>query len=82
MSDDRGSLGTNILLFLLGAAAGAVVVALTTPKNGPDLRADIKELSRRLKVRAKEAGKVLRSGCGDEAAAAPEEEQEHGEVGL
>lgn len=75
MSDENGSLGTNILLFLLGAAAGAVVVALTTPKRGPDLRADLRDLSRRLKDRAVEAGKALRPGCRE---AAPEEH----EVGL
>ena len=77
MSDERGNLGTNILLFLLGAAAGAVVVALTTPKRGPDLRADLRDLSRRLKDRAVEAGKALRPGC-RESVAAPEEH----EVGL
>ena len=77
MSDERGSLGTNILLFLLGAAAGAVVVALTTPKRGPDLRADLRDLSRRLKDRAVEAGKALRPGDREPINAA----EEH-EVGL
>lgn len=74
MSEERGSLGTNILLFLLGAAAGAVVVALTTPKRGPDLRADLRDLSRRLKDRAVEAGKALRPGCRDHAEAPDEHE--------
>ena len=40
MSEENGALGQNLLLFLLGAAAGAVVVALVTPKSGPDLRAE------------------------------------------
>jgi len=55
MSDENGNLGTGILLFLLGAAAGAVVVALTTPKTGPDLRSDIKDLAGKLKRKVKEA---------------------------
>jgi gas vesicle protein len=59
MSDDRGSLGTNLLMFLLGAAAGAVVVALVTPKSGPELRADVKDLAVRLKRKAQAAGQAL-----------------------
>jgi len=59
MSDDQGSLGTGILLFLLGAAAGAVVVALVTPKSGPELRADVHGLARRLRHRVKAAGQAL-----------------------
>jgi gas vesicle protein len=59
MSDDRGSLGTGILLFLLGAAAGAVVVALVTPKSGPELRADVKGLARRLRHKVKASRRVL-----------------------
>jgi hypothetical protein len=55
MSDENSSLGTGILLFLLGAAAGAVVVALTTPKTGPDLRTDLRDFSGRLKRRARAA---------------------------
>ena len=39
MSDDRGSSGGNLVLaFLAGAAAGAVVALLTSPKNGKDMR--------------------------------------------
>ena len=55
MSDENSSLGTGILLFLLGAAAGAVVVALTTPKTGTDLRSDIRDLSSRVRRRARAA---------------------------
>ncbi len=66
MSDESGNLGTGILLFLLGAAAGAVVVALTTPKSGPDLRADIRDLSGRLRRKAKEAGMAICPACGAE----------------
>lgn len=40
------------LTFLAGAAVGAVVVALTTPKTGPALRGDLKDLANRAKLRA------------------------------
>lgn len=33
--------------FLAGAAVGALAVALTTPKTGPELRGDLKDLARR-----------------------------------
>ena len=51
MSEERGSTGT-LLLFLAGAAVGAAVVALTTPKTGAELRGDFKGLGNRLKDRA------------------------------
>ena len=39
MSDDRESSGGNLLLaFLAGAAAGAVVALLTSPKSGKEMR--------------------------------------------
>ena len=39
MSDDRGNSGGNLLLaFLAGAAAGAVVALLTSPKSGKEMR--------------------------------------------
>jgi len=61
MSEENGVLKTNLLLFLLGAAAGAAVVALVTPKSGPDLREDIKELARMLKRKTRESESALRS---------------------
>jgi gas vesicle protein len=73
MSDERSALATNLMLFLLGAAAGAVVVALVTPKSGPDLRADIKGLAGKLRRRAKEAGMTLCPACDD---------REEGETGA
>ena len=51
MSDDRSSLGTNLLVFLAGAAVGAAIVALTTPKTGAELRGDLKDAGYRLKDR-------------------------------
>ena len=35
-----------LLTFLAGAAIGAIVVALTTPKSGPRLRKELKDLAR------------------------------------
>jgi len=49
MSEDRGSLGTSLVVFLAGAAVGAAVVALLTPKSGPELRADLRDLGGKLK---------------------------------
>ncbi|MGA2082565.1 MAG: YtxH domain-containing protein [Holophaga sp.] len=68
MSEENGALGSNLLFFLLGAVTGAVVVALVTPKTGPDLRAEIKDLTYKLKCKAKEAGIAQSSVCasGDE----------------
>jgi gas vesicle protein len=40
------SIGSVLLTFAVGAAVGAVVVALTTPKTGPGLRKDLKDLAR------------------------------------
>ena len=42
---NTGYAGTTLLLaFVAGAATGAVVVLLTAPKSGREMRADIKEL--------------------------------------
>jgi gas vesicle protein len=41
-----------LLTFLGGAALGAVVVALTTPKTGPRLRKDLKDLVCRARTKA------------------------------
>jgi gas vesicle protein len=51
MSEERGSVGTSLLVFLAGAAVGATIIALTTPKTGPELREDIKGLGNRVKDR-------------------------------
>ena len=44
--------GPLMLTFLAGATLGAVVVALATPRSGPELRADLKSMARRSKRRA------------------------------
>lgn len=47
MSQHQTSSALPLLLtFLAGAAIGAMVVALTTPKAGPRLREDLKALTR------------------------------------
>ena len=68
MSDEQGSVGTSLLIFLAGAAVGAAVVALTTPKTGAELRGDLKGLGDRVKdrvakLRADEEGKARLKGC-------------------
>ena len=54
MSEAKSSYSTTLLTFLAGAAGGAEVVALTTPKTGPELRGDLKDLSLRAKRKAGE----------------------------
>lgn len=44
--------GRAILAFLAGAAFGAVVMALASPKSGPEWRGDLKSLARRARRRA------------------------------
>lgn len=56
----RSSTAMSILIFLAGAALGAVVLALTTPKTGPRLRADLKRLAGRGRHRARMAMAGLR----------------------
>lgn len=38
--------------FLAGAAVGAAVIALTTPKTGPQLRGELKEMGNTLRKKA------------------------------
>lgn len=52
--EDTSSVGTLLLTFLAGAAVGAVVVALTTPKTGPELRGELKDIAGRAKLKADE----------------------------
>ncbi|BDU78753.1 YtxH domain-containing protein [Mesoterricola sediminis] len=55
MSDSRDFPGSGLMLFILGAA----VVALTTPKSGPELRSDLKDLGIRVRDRARRLGQDL-----------------------
>ncbi len=47
-----GSIGESLMLFVAGAAIGGLLVALNTPKTGPELREDLKGLGRRAKNKA------------------------------
>ncbi len=51
MSEKNVNIANSVWIFLAGAAVGAVVAALTTPKTGPELRGDIKDLGIRMKDR-------------------------------
>lgn len=50
--ESTSSAGPMLLTFLAGATVGAILVALTTPKSGPELRGDLKDLARRAKQKA------------------------------
>ncbi len=50
--DNNAPMGPMLLTFLAGATLGALVVALTTPKSGPELRGDLKDLACRAKRKA------------------------------
>jgi gas vesicle protein len=50
-----------LLSFVAGAALGALVVALTTPKSGPEVREDLKALGRRAKCKVDELGEKVGS---------------------
>lgn len=49
----------SLITFLVGAALGAVVVALTTPKSGPRLRRDLKGLANRGRNRGHRVAREL-----------------------
>jgi gas vesicle protein len=48
-TENHSSLGTLTLTFLAGAAVGAVVMALVSPRSGPELRESLETLARRAK---------------------------------
>ncbi len=61
MNDSKANYtGPMIMTFLAGAIVGAVVVALTTPKTGPELRGDLKDLTARAK---RKAGQLTDDAC-------------------
>jgi gas vesicle protein len=49
---NAGSIGGAFMLFVAGAAIGGLLVALNTPKTGPELREDLKALGRRARNKA------------------------------
>jgi len=58
--DNSTSMGPILIGFLAGAAVGAVLVALTTPKSGPELRGDLKDYGRRAK---RQVGQAADDAC-------------------
>lgn len=54
MSQESNSGSTFLLTFLAGAAAGALVVGLMTPKTEAEVRDDLKSLDRRVRRKAGE----------------------------
>ncbi len=66
MSDDRGNgLGTLLLAFLAGAAVGAAVAMLTSPKSGPEMRDTITGAGKDLQKKMKKAVDDLTSAAGE-----------------
>jgi len=53
--ENPSSMVPMLLTFIAGAAVGGIVAALTTPKSGPELRGNLKDLGRRAK---REAGNL------------------------
>ena len=50
--NNGSSIGEALMLFVAGAAIGGLLVALNTPKTGPELREDLKGMGRRAKSKA------------------------------
>lgn len=49
-----GGVAGSLTLFLAGAAIGGLLVALNTPKSGPELQEDLKAMGRRARRRARD----------------------------
>jgi gas vesicle protein len=49
---NTSSIGESLMLFVAGAAIGGLLVALNTPKTGPELREDLKGLGRKARRKA------------------------------
>ena len=65
MNQDNTYSKVPILTFLAGAAVGAVVVALTTPKSGPELRGDLKDIALRARGKAGDLAASASGICGE-----------------
>jgi gas vesicle protein len=63
--DHRGL--TALLAFLAGAATGAVVMALTSPKSGPELREDLEQFGRRLRGKAEDLASQAKGAAAEAA---------------
>lgn len=66
MSEDRGSsLGNLLVAFLAGAAVGAAVALLTSPKTGPEMRETLAGLGKELGQKLKDAVGTPSGGADD-----------------
>ena len=63
--EDTTSIAPMLLTFLAGVAVGAVVVALTTPKTGPELRGDLKDAAAKAKRKAADLAQEAADTLGD-----------------
>jgi len=81
MSESNGgSMGESLMLFLAGAAIGGLLVALNTPKTGPEFREDLQSMGRKARKKAEDlAGDAegawdrLKGKAGEAGAAAKED---------
>jgi gas vesicle protein len=86
MRENNGSsIGESLMLFVAGAAIGGLLVALNTPKTGPELREDLKGLGRRARSKAEDlAGEAegtwerLKAKAGETGEAVKREAEEIG----
>jgi gas vesicle protein len=49
-----GGMAGSLALFLAGAAIGGLLVALNTPRTGPELQEDLKAMARRARRKARD----------------------------
>jgi gas vesicle protein len=56
------SIGSAMLMFAAGVAIGGLLVALNTPKTGPELREDLRRMGRRARDRAEDLGEEAERG--------------------
>ena len=82
---NAGSLGGSLTLFIAGAAIGGLLVALNTPKTGPELREELKGLGRKARNKAEDlaedaegAWDKLKGKAGETGAAMKQEMEEMG----
>ncbi len=63
--DERSSIGTSLVVFLLGVAVGATVAILYAPSAGSETRAQIAETAGRVKERAAEISHQVAEKAGE-----------------
>ena len=86
MRENNGSsIGESLMMLVAGAAIGGLLVALNTPKTGPELREELKGLGRRARGKAEDladdAEGAWEKAKGKAGAAGEAAKQELSEVG-